>query len=77
MKSEIKKWRHSLSQHYDRSLDEVPVYPLTDDPTMAKLREVYIRTDICKAPKWPPIQSNDTFTDYSSIFSKSSPVSVY
>ena len=61
-------FQESLASYYNRSLDSVPVYPLTDNPVMASLRGIYTRTDLCHAPGWPPMEDQECFTDYSRLF---------
>ena len=67
--ADLHRWQASLALHYNRSLDSVPIYPLTDNPVMASLRGIYTRTDLCHAPGWPPMEDHKSFTDYSEMFS--------
>ena len=65
---DVTQWRNSLSTYYTRSLDTIPIYPLTDNPVMANLRGIYIRTDLCDAPGWPPMEDHKTFIHYNEMF---------
>ena len=66
--SDLSRWQADIAFHYSRTLDEFPLYELTDDPKMVSLRHLYTRTEMTDTKGWPPTATERKYDDYSSLF---------